>query len=335
MLEGPRRASSFEIRGVGWLPGWEGRFPRGKPIVIVGKPGLGKSILTCHIAAELSKRGKHVLMSNLEDEVEDTIKPRLAAAEAHMDRVHLYTHRSFPSIPRDAEALRAHIKSHKAVLVIIDPASAHLDVSMSVAQKVRQAMTPIADIAQDTRCSFMLVTHPIKLIRPKSHPLDAIGGAGGGIDGAARAAFAFGANPTNRDERVLVPLKMNQGPMPKSMSFDFDGEEWVEDSQPITAGVVRKTAEDLDLNPLEVFSASQMLSTSARVLEAATQWLTKFLAEAPQTSTAVKTQGLNEGISNSTLRRASDQLEIVKMGATGPGKESVWSLPKGHPARRY
>jgi RecA-family ATPase len=79
---------------VTWL--WPGRIPRGKLVVLDGDPGVGKSTLTLTIAAKVStgspfpdgarpERGDVILLS-AEDDIADTIRPRLEAAGADLNR---------------------------------------------------------------------------------------------------------------------------------------------------------------------------------------------------------------------------------------------------------
>jgi hypothetical protein len=87
----------IEPEPVHWL--WNGRIARGKLTVIDGDPGLGKSVLTCEIAARLST-GRALegdlaaapvssIMLSAEDGLADTIRPRLEVAGADLNRVHL------------------------------------------------------------------------------------------------------------------------------------------------------------------------------------------------------------------------------------------------------
>src|SRR5690606_12589242 len=72
-------------------PVWPGVLWAGKPTLIAGDPGLGKSMLTCDIAARVTtgapwpcsserRPPASVLMLSAEDDPEDTIVPRLMAA---------------------------------------------------------------------------------------------------------------------------------------------------------------------------------------------------------------------------------------------------------------
>src|SRR5581483_9400486 len=86
------RADQVEPEQVEWL--WPGRIPFGEITILAGDPGLGKSLLTVWLAAELS-RGElggegpaDVLLSSAEDARAQIVVPRLGAARAAMERVH-------------------------------------------------------------------------------------------------------------------------------------------------------------------------------------------------------------------------------------------------------
>jgi hypothetical protein len=93
--------SDVQPERVDWV--WPGRIPLGKLTIIDGDPGRGKSTLTLDIAArvstgrpmpfeELVRPGEPrtpagVVLLTAEDGLPDTVKPRLAAAGADMERM--------------------------------------------------------------------------------------------------------------------------------------------------------------------------------------------------------------------------------------------------------
>src|SRR5215831_14538825 len=82
-------ASTVRRERVEWCPGQlAGRVAFGALTALVGDAGLGKSTWTCAAAAELSQRGISVLMATAEDSFAMTVKPRLEAVGADLDRVH-------------------------------------------------------------------------------------------------------------------------------------------------------------------------------------------------------------------------------------------------------
>jgi twinkle protein len=93
-----RRASEIEPERVEWL--WPGRIARGKITCIAGEPGTGKSQLSIATAAAISTEGNwpcgegsapfgSVIILSAEDGAADTIVPRLIAAGADRERVHI------------------------------------------------------------------------------------------------------------------------------------------------------------------------------------------------------------------------------------------------------
>jgi hypothetical protein len=84
------RAADVEAKSIEWLG--EQRIPLGKITLVAGEPGLAKSQLVAHLAATVSRgalwavsdhcapKGSVVIVST-EDDISDTIVPRLQAAE--------------------------------------------------------------------------------------------------------------------------------------------------------------------------------------------------------------------------------------------------------------
>src|SRR5947209_18267028 len=92
-----RPASELTTRAVAWL--CPGRLPLGKLAILDGDPGLGKSIFTLDLCARLSAGRPFAddaaaaaapaaaIVLNGEDGAEDTIRPRLLALGADVQRV--------------------------------------------------------------------------------------------------------------------------------------------------------------------------------------------------------------------------------------------------------
>ena len=82
--------SNIAPKPLRWL--WAGRVPLGKLTLLIGDPGLGKSLLTADVASRATRGasfpdgaacepGSAIFLS-AEDDAADTIRPRLDAAEA-------------------------------------------------------------------------------------------------------------------------------------------------------------------------------------------------------------------------------------------------------------
>ena len=91
-------AATLEMRGLDWL--WPDRFARGKFGLIAGLPDMGKGQIAAFITAAVTAASSYpatravlpqgnVIWFNAEDGASDTIKPRLIAAGADVERVHI------------------------------------------------------------------------------------------------------------------------------------------------------------------------------------------------------------------------------------------------------
>lgn len=101
-----RPLSQISPQPLKWL--WSGRIPLGKLTLLIGDPGLGKSLATVDLTARITRGvdfpdgacsvGGSVIMLSAEDDPEDTIRPRLDAAgamlPARMFPVYTYSKRS-------------------------------------------------------------------------------------------------------------------------------------------------------------------------------------------------------------------------------------------------
>lgn len=127
-----------------WL--WPGRIPSGKITLLYGDPGLGKSFITLDVASRVStgaawpdlqsepnQRGG-VLLLSAEDDMGDTIVPRLSASGADLRYIHVMTgitERTEEGIARwwwnlaRVETLEAAVQQiPDCRLIVIDPISA-------------------------------------------------------------------------------------------------------------------------------------------------------------------------------------------------------------------
>ncbi len=323
------RALDVEAAPIDFL--WADRIPLGMFSLIVGRPDLGKSLLSVFLAAETSRRGHGVIFSNVEDSPSHVLRPRLEAAGANLSRVHFW----HPTLPKDIELLEKKIIDLKARLVVMDPMSAHLTTSIYNDQEVRRSLTPLTAMAARRNCAIIGVHHTIKNIG--NHPLAAVGGSGGGLPAAARVIFAFGLHPDNEDERVLAPIKFNIGVMPKSVTFEMDEQSFTitkgKKTQDITAGRLGMLDDEAEISAMKVLMASQG-NLSAEKKAAAAEWLTELLCDGAKKSAEIQQAANLEGIAWRTLRRAADDIGVVKVRqGGGVGSWVEWDLPDDHPLR--
>jgi AAA domain len=308
------RAADVQAVPLTWL--WEERIPSGMLSLVVGRPGQGKSLFGVHLAAKVSQGGG-VLFSNVEDARRQVIRPRLEAAGARLDRVHFWT----PTLPRDTDELAERVVAQRIRLVVLDPIAAHLSVSIYNDQDVRAALSPLAQLAEETGAAIVMIGHIVKATSRSAHPLALVGGSGGGLAGAARMIYLLAPNPLDEDERVLACIKSNLREAPKSLAFEIDVEAVAgvgEHGRLVPCGEVDVSAKQLV--PTEVGAKKPAAKRSA-----AAEFLVNYLRFGSRPAGDVREDAKQYGISYGTLRRAADELGIVKSAQGGP--DVTWRLP--------
>lgn len=213
------KASTLKYLPVEWI--WEQRIAVGKITILDGDPGTGKSGLTLDIAARLSRgtawpdgkpaySASDTIIINGEDDPNDTILPRLVAAGADCERVHVVSGDAnrLPSLPDSLGDLEDLINEVGAKLLIIDPIMAFLSstISSSSDQEVRRALTPLAAMAGRTGCAVLVVRHLNKRVE---HSALQRGGGSMGIIGAARLGFLLTKDKNDKRRSILSPTKSN------------------------------------------------------------------------------------------------------------------------------
>jgi hypothetical protein len=319
----PVKAKSVEPELVEYL--WENRIPKGMVTVIAGRPDQGKGLLASHIAASVSASGKNVLYSAAEDSHGLMTRPRLEAAGADLDRVLLWRF----ALPKNQRELNTLIVEEQIALVVMDPFASHLSGGVSRhSDNVRSVLGPLTEQIEATGTSVVIIEHALKRVPSTGHVLNAIGGSGSGAPAAARAAFVFGKDPDDEDKRVLAPAKFNIGAWPKALAFELD----VEDLDVV--GEVPSLIVDEELqafDPMRLFLKPSDKKSTGRPPDkraAAAEWLTTYLANAgkPVLSGTIQEDAKQYGMSQKTLRRAAEDMSVVK-NPPGGGRNCTWWLP--------
>jgi hypothetical protein len=313
-------ASQHRERETDWL--WEPRIPFGHITVIEGDPDLGKSTVTLDLAARVSagasfpggtdkRPAARVLIVSAEDSIEETINPRLRAAGARMDHIAFHELDRDPktghvvplTFPNDLTKLQHSVVDHGIRLVIIDPITAYLDEKINTHNdaSVRNAMTPLKQVAGDTRAAFLLVRH-----LNKSGDTKALYRGGGSIafTGAARSTLLIAQHPENTGERVLCRVKGNLSAPYPAWRYTF---EVVDGGRPKIDWVGEMiTSAD------ELLGSGKDARTASPARDEAAAFLIDALATGPLAASEVFRLAKAAGVSRSSARRAADELGVVK-----------------------
>jgi hypothetical protein len=319
---------------------WPFYLPAGMLTVLDGDPGLGKSTLTADLAARISTgrtmpdgsgggTASSVVILSGEDDLARTIRPRLDAAGANVERIFTFeleaddgSRRALVLTPAELRRLKDRIEEVGASLAVIDPLVAYLPDGLDTNRDsdVRRVLAPLNQLAIDTRCGFLLVRHLRK--SGSDNPLYRGGGSIGFI-GAARAGLLLVRDPDDpsRERRILAPHKANLAPLPPSLAFRL-----VSDAN----GYPQIMWEGPSAHTADTLSSIQNPTLDRSPRTAAEVFLSEDLRGGPLPAGEVFRRAEDAGIAKRTLLRAKESLgvESAKVGRPGEPGQWLWYLPK-------
>lgn len=317
---------------------YQGRFPKGTLTLVGGRPGEGKSLLMYLLAASMSQEGKAVIMSSPEETLGSMKMPRLVAAGSDTTRVHLWPGRL--RLPQDVAELEILVQLHDVGLITIDPIAKHL-----VGTKDPfTGLEPLLAMAERTGVALVAVHHVNKRVPRDAHPRDVFGGGNGGWLGTAREAHVLGrVDAGDEGSRYLACVKNNNGDDGgPSVEFYMDEAE-VDlpggDIADCGRLVLVNDQVMVEANSVVHFKGGGISGDAAGTGEkraVAIEFLTLLLApNGPTPVSEIEKQGVSMGVSLRTLRRASEELGVIKKRiGFGEGSYMEWKLPDDHPAMK-
>ena len=336
-------ADTIEMKPVKWL--WQNRVPLGSFGLNAGREGIGKSMLSYTLAADLTRgrvegifkgQPRSVIVCATEDSWAHTITPRLRAAGADLSkifRVDVITKGVNVELmlPSDVEALTALIAARGDVaLVLLDPLIARLASKLDTHKdaEVRQALEPISKMADEVGVVVLGIIHVNK--GTSRDPLNMVMGSRA-FAAVARFVIFVAVDPDDEDRRLVGQVKNNLGRMDlPTLSFT------------ITEQLVATTAAGDEIKTGQlVWGADDERSIRDVLGEAAAKerekketprgnastWLEGYLGEfsgAAPKEEVIEAAG-KAGHSKRTIERAAQELGVVGKPA---GRKTMWSLPE-------
>jgi hypothetical protein len=328
------RVGRVPMKRIEWL--WPDRLAIGKLSLLAGEPGMGKSMMTADMIARITtgepwpdggaaRAPGSAMLLTTEDEIEDTIKPRLIAAGGDANQLAVVrsvrdgdARRGF-NLTADLPALEAALDAMDATdyepvrLIVIDPLSAYLGGKLDSHKNtdVRAALEPLAEMASRKRVAVLGLSHLTKSGGDRS----AVGRVLGSIAFAAVARVVlFAVRDDEQEEgkperRLLLVAKSNIGSDRRGLSytaeertFDYEGETydawrivWSERSDKRVEDVLRENSGGGRSAGREVCAA----------------WLAGVLRDGPKDSATVEQMAAAKGFGPSVLKAAKKQLGVV------------------------
>lgn len=340
-----QRVSDIEAKPIAWL--WDGRMALGKITVLAGDPGLGKSQITAAMAAVITTGQPwpdkteapeigDVLFVCAEDDPSDTLKPRLMAAGADLQRCHVlqatleqdkqgsrYERQLDLSkdLPKIAKMLEANPNIR---LVVIDPITAYMGgLDQNKNADVRKLMSELSTLLARHQVATLLVSHLSK--GDKRKPLERVLGSTG-LVAAARAVWLVVADPENPERRFFGCAKNNLGSdnQAHGLAYSIKPHKLAEN---LVAPAVAWENEPVKVDLATLMGGMPKTEQRPNASQEAMDFLSSYLADAPKEANEIFAAAKAVGITYITLKRAKSSLGVnaFKDGFANSWK---WQLPK-------
>lgn len=329
------KASDVEPKDLDWL--WLSRFLIGHINIIGGDPGLGKSMILIDVAARASTgtdwpdgsqcKRCSVLYSTTEDGIEDTVVPRLIAAGADLDRVHIVEGVKCRDDSEQPLLLNEHLRlldnnlteNPDIRILIVDTLQSHIGsaVATNNNSSVRGVMTPLKRLAEKHHIAVLCIEHLTKSKTTAGENATYRVQGSIAFAGAARSVWivAKDQEDVSGKRRFLQASKTNLAPDNSGLGLAY------EICGPTGKPVVRWLETDVSTpidQLLRIPDGSTGDQSEGSELGRCCDWLVDTLVE----SIAAKDMengAKSEMISGRTLKRAKEQL-----GIRSEKRGSVW-----------
>lgn len=330
---------SLTPQPIAWL--WPDWLALGKLVILAGAPGTGKTTIALSFAATITTgttwpdgsrcKPGNVLIWSGEDDPADTLLPRLVAAGADRSRIYFVDGTRIdgqvqPFDPaRDMPALLAAAERVGNVrMIMVDPVVSAIAGDSHKNAEVRRDLQPLVDLAASMNAALVGITHFSK--------------GGQGVDPAQRVlgSVAFTAvarvvlvaakvrSDDGEDRRILARAKSNIGPDDGGLTYSLEQCEplpGIQASRVSWGAAVQGSARELLTDPSEQDGEGESSRSEAA------DFLREVLADGPVPSKEVQRQAREAGVPWITVRRAADDLAVLKKKG-GMTDGWYWSLPK-------
>jgi len=336
------KGSSLKPEPIQWL--WQGWLPLGKLTILAGEPGTGKTTAVLSFAATVSNGGAFpdgatcpegdVLIWSGEDDPGDTLLPRLIAAGANTDRIFFVGDRTVTGDRRPFDPasdvgvlLDTAQELPKLRLIVFDPVVNAITGDSHKNTEVRRALQPLVDFASKVGAVLIGITHFSKGGQG-SDPTKRVMGS---VAFTAVARVVMVCAKTKDDDgverRVFARSKSNVGPDDGGFAYGL------EQVQALPGIWASKTVwgEALTGSAMSLLAVPESDEKQGAVVDAV-QFLRDCLSDGMTPIKTLKAEAIDAGISWSSIRRASDQIRILKRKG-GMNDGWYWSLPTAEGAQ--
>lgn len=333
------KASELKPKPINWI--WDGWIAGGKFHLLGGVAGTGKTTISLALASSITNGGRfpdntkspsgNVVIWTGEDDIADTLTPRLMAMGANLDKVHFVQ----GVIAEDGEQpfnpsadmpilQQAIAKIGNVRLLIIDPIVSVVKGDSHKNAEVRKDLTPLIQMAESMGFAIIGITHFSKGTSGRE-PIERITGS---LAFGAVARVVLVASKSKGDDgddvRIFLRAKSNIGADNGGFEYLLEQattEDGIETSRVLWGDAIEGSARELLVNAEDDSDGGSMVECM--------RFLSSILSDGEMTASEIKKDCIGAGYSQSTMNRAKKNLGIdAKKIGIGKGSYWVWAMPK-------
>ena len=339
------RGCNIRPEPIEWL--WDGWLAAGKLHVFAGAPGTGKTTIAISLGALLTRGsqwpdGTSAPISDIaiwsgEDDLKDTLAPRLIAAGADMDRVHFIQgistgeERKTFDPAADMPELRNYLLQQPQIkMLIVDPIVSAVSGDSHKNTEVRRNLQPLVDLGQECQCAILGISHFSKGTGGKD-PVERVTGsiAFGALARIVLAAAKIEDDSLPKGTRLFARAKSNIGADSGGWHYrlnttELKGYPGVFTSEVLWGNEIEGSAREL------LAAADSTGDDGGSALAEAKSFLKSELSLGPVAYKTIEEEARKAGITVRTLKRAKAALKI-KSEKSGLDDGWRWVMPEISP----
>lgn len=336
------RASQIECTPINWL--WPQRIVGDGLTIITGPVGISKSLITIDAAARVTSGGRwpdstghapagSVILFGAEDDAGKVVVPRLMAAGADLDRVHVCQGTAMAGDDDQPAAviLERHIGELRAALeavedcrlIVFDPLPDYIAADENKSTEVRAALVPLARLAQEKNVAVVAVLHQNK--KNDLTTVQRIAGSGAFAQ-IARVVLSIGTHPEDADKdtgkrRVMLVSKNNYGQRDVGQAYEIETRANGQPGVVWQPGIITMDADQISRRPT---GGQEHESRRGEAVDT----LREMLAAGEKNAGAVIEAMQDAGLKRRQIDHAANVLNVVKRKLRDGW---YWRLPAREP----
>ena len=339
------RMSDIQAVPVEWL--WQDWVAIGKLSMLAGEGGKGKSTVLCDLAARTTRGDRwpdgaaatkpgSVIILAAEDDVADTLKPRLLAAGADVTRILNIraarngdqSRRSF-NLQLDLERLEQEIARQGDVrLVIIDPITSYLGkVDSHKNAEVRSVIEPVGELAARVRVAILGNNHLSKGTGSANNRM--IGSVA--FINTARAGFIVTPDAEDENRLLFIRSKTNNGAPIPGLAYRIEGCMVTDGDQEMVTSRIAWETGPVTISADAALAAHDGDGESRTQKSEAMDFLRDMLSAGPRRAADIRSDAREIGINPKPLKSAKKALGI-QSEKSGMEDGWMWAMPPKGPS---